>query len=261
MVEASVPRTDLLNSGSPLPHTRRWFLLVGEEAGEVMEGLLWVEEGRVAAAHLPLPPVPQHSLYRSDPARDRGRQAATSQGEVARALAWWHEQGLDTLQQGEVARAQGLPWASLPPLVNPDSALPQARRARKQGQLESLALALVELARPGNTLVDFCAGGGHLGLLLAHLLPDSTVHMVENKEESLARARARGLAMERPNSWFFQSNLDYYRGRFAVGASLHACGLATDLVLRQCTAAGAAFVCCPCCYGGVAATEGLTYPR
>ena len=226
-----------------------------------MEALLWGEEGRVAAAHLPLPPVPQHSLYRSDPGRDRGRQVTTTQGEVARALAWWEEQGLETLQQGEVAREQGLSWASLPPLVNPDTALPQARQARKQGQLESLALALVQVARPGDILVDFCSGGGHLGLLLAHLLPDTTVHMVENKEESLARARERGLAMEGANSWFFQSNLDYYRGRFSVGASLHACGLATDLVIAQCTARAAAFVCCPCCYGGVVAVEGLTYPR
>ena len=37
-------------------------------------------------------------------------------------------------------------------------------------------------------LVDFCAGGGHVGLLVAHFHPDIQVHLVENKQESLANA-------------------------------------------------------------------------
>lgn len=37
-------------------------------------------------------------------------------------------------------------------------------------------------------LVDFCAGGGHLGLLIAYLNPEIAVCLIENKEESLDNA-------------------------------------------------------------------------
>jgi hypothetical protein len=256
--------TDLLQEDSPLPHTAAWLaLMAAAGAAATMEALLGEEgkAGRLPRACLPLPAVPQHSLYKSDKTRDGSSKVFTRQAEVERALGWWAEAGPPSLQAGEQA-LEPLNWEALPALVRPGAgALPPARQARKAAQLESLARPVVELARPGDTVVDFCAGGGHLGLLLAHLLPAATVHMVENKEESLARARARGLAMQGGNTWFFQCNLDYYRGSFEVGCSLHACGLATDLVLAKCTAQRAAFVCCPCCYGGVAATECLTYPR
>ena len=32
------------------------------------------------------------------------------------------------------------------------------------------------------------------------------------------------------NCRFFQGNMDYFSGKFDVGVSLHACGVATDLV-------------------------------
>jgi hypothetical protein len=35
--------------------------------------------------------------------------------------------------------------------------------------------------------------------------------MVENKEESLARARERGVQFGLNNVWFYQSNMDYYQ--------------------------------------------------
>jgi len=35
--------------------------------------------------------------------------------------------------------------------------------------------------------------------------------MVENKEESLARARERGVQLGLTNVWFYQSNMDYYQ--------------------------------------------------
>ena len=86
--------------------------------------------------------------------------------------------------------------------------------------------------------------------------------MVENKEESLARARLRGLEMRVSNVWFYQCNLEFYVGSFSVGTSLHACGAATDLVMEKCMRQRAAVVSCPCCYGGVTTSVGvLTYPR
>ena len=83
--------------------------------------------------------------------------------------------------------------------------------------MSSLAAPLTSLARPGDVIVDFCSGGGHLGLLVSHLAPGARVHMVENKEESLARARARGIDMGLTNVWFYQCNLEFYVGRFNIG--------------------------------------------
>ena len=133
-------------------------------------------------------------------------------------LAWWAESGIPSAQQVELSLVSGLDWSSLPRSVHPEAgSLPQERLERKCGQLSSLAVPLTHLARPGDLIVDFCSGGGHLGLLLAHLLPAATLHMVENKEESLARARARGQEMELNNVWFYQCNLEFYRGAFNIG--------------------------------------------
>ena len=95
--------------------------------------------------------------------------------------------------------------------------MPPDRLERKCGQLSSLAAPLAQIAQTGDIIVDFCSGGGHLGLLVAHLLPGSRVHMVENKEESLARARTRGLDMGLDNVWFYQCNLEFYVGKFNIG--------------------------------------------
>ena len=42
-------------------------------------------------------------------------------------------------------------------------------------------------------------------------LMQAEIHMVENKEESLARARERGVLLELENVWFYQANMDYYQ--------------------------------------------------
>jgi hypothetical protein len=42
-------------------------------------------------------------------------------------------------------------------------------------------------------------------------LSQAEIHMVENKEESLARARERGVQLGLNNVWFYQSNMDYYQ--------------------------------------------------
>ena len=45
-------------------------------------------------------------------------------------------------------------------------------------QLENMAMAVMKLAKDGDRIVDFCSGGGHLGIVLAYLLPKSTVYLV-----------------------------------------------------------------------------------
>ena len=59
----------------------------------------------------------------------------------------------------------------------------------------------------------------------------------------------------------FAGNLDYFRGSFDIGVSVHACGVATDLVLKMCVDNRADFVSCPCCYGKVQENHVLSYPR
>jgi len=230
--------------------------------------------------------VPDQSLYKCDPKRESGK-TFTNQLDVERNLQWWQACGVDSLQSyldpsSRFSNKQTLDWSLLDRLVHPQAgALPPDRLERKCHQLEGLVLPLIDIAEDhmamkdraisngngssdnnsGCVLVDFCSGGGHLGLLLAHLLPQVTVHMVENKEESLARARERGEELGLTNVWYYQANLGYYQGTFQIGTSLHACGVATDLVIQKCMAVRAHFVCSPCCYGAVQSLDNLQYPR
>ncbi len=83
-------------------------------------------------------------------------------------------------------------WPSLPPGIDPTFGDLEGYRAqRKREQVESLAKIVCSVARPGDRIVEFGAGSGHLGLLLAHLLPLCHVVLVERK------AFRAGLAMRR----------------------------------------------------------------
>lgn len=152
-------------------------------------------------------------------------------------------------------------WDTLPQAVSPGNDLPNKRVKRKCQQVENLVTAVMEIAKPGDKIVDYCSGGGHVGIVIAYLLPDCKVYLIENKEESLTRAKARIDKLNLSNVTLFQCNMDYFKGKFDIGVCLHACGVATDMVLQQCLNHNAAFVICPCCYGGVQNTHLITYPR
>ncbi|XP_068950852.1 glutathione S-transferase C-terminal domain-containing protein isoform X2 [Petaurus breviceps papuanus] len=112
-----------------------------------------------------------------------------------------------------------LDWSNLPTAVSPEEGKMSTERAlRKQQQLNNLVSVVTNMAKPGDIVVDFCSGGGHVGIVLAHLLPSCQV-------------------------------------------ALHACGVATDMVIEHCTKAQAAFVTCPCCYGFIQNTLKFTFPR
>lgn len=96
-------------------------------------------------------------------------------------------------------------WASIPHLAHPlGGELPPERLEKKCQQLENLAAAVQSVYKENDVIVDFCSGGGHLAILLAYLLPEATVYLVENKEQSLQRAiqRVEGLGLK--NCRFFQ---------------------------------------------------------
>lgn len=155
-----------------------------------------------------------------------------------------------------------LPWSTLPAAVHPqEGGLPAKRALKKCQQLENIVTAVKEIVTKGQIIVDFCSGGGHLGITLASLIPYCQVYLIENKEESLHIAKSRVDKLGLKNITLYQCNLGYFHGKFDLGTCLHACGVATDMVLQKCINSEAAFVVCPCCYGAVQNTHLITYPR
>jgi hypothetical protein len=77
-------------------------------------------------------------------------------------------------------------WSKIHPELNPSTAgngnLPENRAARKRMQIGSILSWLDPLLPPGGTCVDFCAGSGHLGLVVAAARPDCTVVILEKKQ-------------------------------------------------------------------------------
>nr|SVE88634.1 EOG090X0615 [Daphnia sinensis] len=221
-----------------------------------------------------IPRVKEISLYKKDTARRTGSVGNLSSEEIARVIDLLKRQRLMWMDDDNGARVttelpEGLishidvaacsdftakiDWASLPDPAHPQQGhVPGSRVDRKIQQLDGMATAVIDAVSEGDVVVDFCSGGGHLGIILAYLLPRCHVVMVDNKEESVRNARRRVAQLMLNNVTVIQSNLDYFRGRFDLGVALHACGVATDLVLHTCLAQRAAFVLCPCCYGNLA---------
>lgn len=155
-----------------------------------------------------------------------------------------------------------LSWNTLPTQVHPvQGELGTLRASRKCSQIENLAFAVRSVAKDGDTIVDFCSGGGHVGIVLAFLLPKCNICLVENKEESLERARSRIKILGIENITIYQCNLEYFSGDFEIGVALHACGVATDMVIQSCIARKASFVVSPCCYGKVRNCHWISYPQ
>ncbi|XP_018409985.1 PREDICTED: glutathione S-transferase C-terminal domain-containing protein [Nanorana parkeri] len=172
------------------------------------------------------------------------------------------ENGIEASFSSHPCPTLTIDWESLPAAVSPAQGnLPSDRVVRKQQQLNNLILVVKNMAKSGNIIVDFCSGGGHVGIVLAYMLPLCQVVLIENKEESLIRAKERSHGLGLSNIWFIQANLDYFIGAFHIGVALHACGVATDMVIKHCIGARAAFVICPCCYGFIQNTMKTTFPR
>ena len=53
--------------------------------------------------------------------------------------------------------------------------LNEGRSQRKREQIENMISSIVPLIKPKDRIVEFCAGGGHLGIVLAYLRPDCQV--------------------------------------------------------------------------------------
>ena len=152
-------------------------------------------------------------------------------------------------------------WSSLPEFADVSHFVPEKRTDRKREQILSIVSACLKISRPGFVIVDFCSGGGHVGLLLAHLLPDCQIILLDNKLESLEEAKKRIQMGGLGNIKMLHCSIEQFKGRFDVGVSLHACGPSTDIVLSMCYKQKASFAVCPCCYGNIRFAENFQYPR
>ncbi|GAB6025825.1 hypothetical protein CHUAL_011808 [Chamberlinius hualienensis] len=223
-------------------------------------GLQPIIFGRIDEYQCNLGNVPSQSLYIRDPKRNKPIKIRRKQGQLNEALELIVSVGMEARIDERPEISWELKWEDLPPYVQPTCGdLPISRLDRKCHQLRNMALSVCSIARNNDVIVDFCSGGGHLGILLAHLLPKCHIIMIENKEESVRKILKR--IEDLPNTTVYQSNVDYFHGIFNIGVALHACGTATDLVIQQCLTRGCAFVVCPCCYGSIRANENMTYPR
>ncbi|XP_053559486.1 glutathione S-transferase C-terminal domain-containing protein [Bombina bombina] len=172
------------------------------------------------------------------------------------------EHGINAVFSSHPCPSWSIDWKSVPSAASPaEGKMSSDRALRKQQQLNNLVALVTSMAKPGNIIVDFCSGGGHVGIVLAHMLPLCQVVLIENKEESLLRAKDRCNELGLNNVWFIQANLDYFTGAFNTGVALHACGVATDMVIEHCIKRRASFVVCPCCYGFIQNTVKTTFPR
>lgn len=251
-----------------VPLTLKWLERV-KEKDEIKEAMSVICDiphliGDTLYVKYLIPSVPNQSLYKSDPRRYKPRNRIfTRQQDVENSLRCVeHLRGAVEWDCQPFGYEVEFDWEAIPYEAHPKAGnLPATRLERKGQQLENLAKAVLKVAVPGDTIVDFCSGSGHLGIILAHFLPRCKVILLENKEESLSRARERVKKLSLPNVAFYQCNLDYYKGSFNIGVSLHACGVATDLVIQRCIEQRAVFICCPCCYGTVQNNHIVTYPR
>ncbi|CAK9804856.1 Glutathione S-transferase C-terminal domain-containing protein homolog [Anthophora quadrimaculata] len=249
-----------------LPLTAKWYKRMIEDHVilDCLECLPLLKSQDMTKFDYTLPVVANQSLYKSNPNRHKPRSRIyTKQDDVQYSLELFKTLNIETELDLEPFGAElNLDWSIIPYDATPEGGfLPPARLKKKHEQLQNMCKPVMKLAKSGDIIVDFCSGSGHLGILVAYLLPYCTVVLLENKEESLKRAKERVKRLKLTNVEFYQCNLDYFKGHFDIGMSLHACGVATDLVIRQCIKEKAIFVCCPCCYGSLHDCHHLTYPR
>ncbi|KAK8746668.1 hypothetical protein OTU49_017132 [Cherax quadricarinatus] len=253
------------------PLVTKWYKLIScdnhvQRALPVLQKALVhmsTEETISTSVEIVIPEIPFESIYKSDPERYKPRwRAFTHQNDIDKVLEVLEKAAIKPVFDAHPSAVISLPWSSFPSAVSPqEGQLPLSRLNRKCQQLENVVSAIQIFAKKGDVIVDFCAGGGHVGIVAAFCLPECKVLLVENKEASLVRAKKRVEDLQLNNVTFMQCNLDYFKGHFNIGVCLHACGVATDLVMLKCLEQKAAFVCSPCCYGGVQSNHILKYPR
>lgn len=145
--------------------------------------------------------------------------------------------------------------------------VPAGRASKKRTQLVALLRIITPIIlarqrhqqRPNRTsspiaVVDFCCGCGHVGLLIAAAFPSVSVILVDVKPIALQIAAKRAKAAHLTNVRTVQSTvLDFPPSiECDVAVALHACGDASDDVLRIAIQRQASLIVAPCCVGSLA---------
>lgn len=141
-------------------------------------------------------------------------------------------------------------WKDVPGLDPSEGGIEADRAERKRLQLCALAAHVLENLPIGGRCVEFCAGSGHLGLLIAYLRPTSHVTLVELRERGCNIARKRAEEANLTNVTVYFGSIQQYAMEnipFDIGFSLHSCGMLSDWIQEICVAARARYVLCPCC--------------
>ncbi|KAF4019732.1 hypothetical protein G4228_011422 [Cervus hanglu yarkandensis] len=73
---------------------------------------------------------------------------------------------------------------------------------------------------------------GHVGIVLAHMMPSCQVILIENKELSLIRAKKRSDELGLSNIWFIQANMEYFTGMFNIGEHMILCRFADQTAVQ-----------------------------
>ncbi|KAJ0051265.1 hypothetical protein NL108_017353 [Boleophthalmus pectinirostris] len=69
------------------------------------------------------------------------------------------------------------------------------------------------------------------------------------------------MCAELPNASLNLHLRTQFTSSMCLQVGLHACGVATDMVMEHCIQARAAFVISPCCYGFIQNANKFSFPR
>ncbi|KAL1465209.1 hypothetical protein WDU94_004797 [Cyamophila willieti] len=246
-----------------LPHVKKWYDVIMSDPS--MSAVTAMFSTSISSEQLKLSTLSIDELSyqsnsqlmsKSQKARKFSARAEDAQHFVNTITPRIKQQGFGYGHEVQIDLDQ-IPYNALPEAGD----LPQERNERKCQQLVSMTKAVIQICTPNDVIVDFCSGGGHLGLLIAHLVPQCRVILLDNKLQSLARAQHRARELGLTNLFIVQSNVDYFIGDFDIGICLHACGVASDLVMQKCVRYNASMVVSPCCYGKIQTCHTSHYPR
>lgn len=153
---------------------------------------------------------------------------------------------------------KSIDWLSLPESVSVYGAdLPIERLDRKRIQLDNIIQPIIEIIeylkhrKSDIKIVEFCSGSGSVALPLSYMYPSINFVFIDNKKRSLLLAKKRSDDAELRNTNFKLGNIEDYDDGFDIGVGLHACGNASDVIIKKCIAARACVIVCPCCVGKV----------
>ena len=122
---------------------------------------------------------------------------------------------------------------------------------KKRNQVQSMLQIILPLIQDGETAVEFAAGSGYIGLVLAALRPKVHVILMDQNPVSIQFTKNRAAKANLKNVDCVVCDIRNFHVEcgYSLGIALHACGSASDYVLDHCIQNQANYVIAPCCAG------------